>query len=119
MIDRVILTSLKEERQNKFNEWEEHILNKNWTNCDTYPILLLHTLSKDSEHRLNLSQWYEKLIYDYTQEMKLLDDTLNTIQNPLQREQLKNKIIDLDKWKAIESHDRFLQTFKKEKLIDE
>jgi len=119
LIDRVVQTSLKEERQSIFQNWSENIINKDWATCDTCPILLLHTLSEDREQRLNLSKWHEQVLATYKEEAKLLEDMLQVQENPFQREQLKLKKIELDEWKALELHNRFFQTFKEEKLIDE
>lgn len=116
-IDRVILTSLKDERQSVFQNWAEGLINKDWETCDTCPILLLHTLSKDSEHRLKLSEWYNTVIETYKEELKLLEDMLRVQQNPFQREQLKNKKPELDEWKAMQLHDKFYDVFSKESLI--
>lgn len=117
-IDRVIQTSLKEERQSVFQNWAEGIINKDWVTCDTCPILLIHTLSKGSEHRLKLSEWHKHVLSIYKDESELLKDMLQTQQNPFQREQLKLKKPELDEWKALKLHDYFYQEFKNNNLID-
>ena len=114
----MIQTSLKEERQAIFHNWAEGLLNKDWETCDTCPILLLHTLSDGSEHRLKLSDWYNKILVTYKDESRLLEDMLAAQQNPFQKEQLKNKKPELDEWKAMQLHDYFYQEFKNNNLID-
>lgn len=118
-IDRVITTSLKDERQSIFQNWAERLINKDWATCDTCPTLLLHTLSKGSEHRLKLSEWHNEVLATYEKEKELLAELLRTQQNPFQKEQLKLKKPELDEWKAMQLHDKFYQTFKEEKLINE
>lgn len=118
-IDRVILTSLKEERQSIFQNWAEALINKTWDTCETCPTLLLHTLGKGSEHRLKLSEWYSTVIVTYKKELETLEQLLANQSNPFQKEQLKLKKPELDEWKALQLHDRFFQVFKKEKLINE
>jgi len=118
LIDRVIQTSLKEERQTIFHSWTEGVLNKDWATCDTCPILLLHTLSDGSEHRLNLSKWHEQVLATYKEEAKLLEEMLQVQQNPFQKEQLKLKKFELDEWKALELHDKFFDVFSQESLIE-
>jgi len=114
----VIKTSLKEERQSIFQNWAEGLINKDWETCDTCPILLLHTLSKDSTHRLKLSEWYNTVLDTYEKESNLLKELLAAQQNPFQKEQLKLKKPELDSWKAMQLHDFFYQEFKNNNLID-
>jgi len=117
-IDRVIETSLKDERQSIFQNWAEGLINKDWETCNTCPILLLHTLSKDSLHRLKLSEWHNTVLDIYEKESSLLKELLTKQQNPFQKEQLKQKKPELDEWKAMQLHDKFFQIFRDHNLID-
>ena len=118
VIDEVITTSLKDTRQNVFDSWANALIQKDWEGCDTCVSLLLHTLSDNSESRKTLEGWMNLMKDKYDSEVKLLQDTISAQSNPFQREQLKEKKIELDQWRASEIHDKFFETFKVNSLID-
>jgi len=114
----VIVTSLKEERQQIFSSWATSLLNKDWEACDTCATLLLHTLASKSEHRTDLETWIDTVNAKYRDENILLHNMINTQINPFQREQLKTKKIELDEWRIKEIHNQFYLIFSKESLIE-
>lgn len=119
---------LKETRQHIFNDWADALLNKDWESCDTCAMLLIHTLTTGSEHRKTLEEWIDWVNRtgvdkqgqprNYDSEMKMLQDLINSQNNPFQREQLKNKKPELDEWRANEIHNKFFIVCSQESLID-
>ncbi len=117
-IDRVILTSLKDERQSIFQNWAEAIINENWNACDNCPILLLQTLSYGRTCRLKLSKWHENKNEEYKNRLADIDRMLEEELDPLNAEQIKGLKPELDKQKALQTRDCFYQVFKNNNLID-
>ena len=118
LIDKVLEMGLKETRQHIFNDWADTLLNKDWESCDTCAILLVHTLSNDSEERKTLEGWIDHVKQTYDIETQKLQDLINAQNNPFQREELKKKKPELDEWRANEIHNKFFFIFKDRNLID-
>ena len=108
---------IKEDRHQLFTEWSTAIKEKDWDNCDITAELLLHTLPRDSEQRQSLGYTIGIIQERYKQESMLLQKIISTQNNPFQKEQLKNKKMELDEWRVKEVHNVFLQAFMHDSLI--
>ena len=119
LVDEVLAMGLKDTRQQIFSDWADALLNKDWDSCDTCAMLLIHTLSNDSEHRKTLEDWIDYKKQEYDSDLIKLQELINAQNNPFQREELKNKKPELDEWRAMMIHNKFFFIFKEAKLISD